>query len=229
MKWTWNEFRQTGRDYRDAEEVACYDRTHADFRDMEAEAERSLDLLEIGPEETLLDIGCGTGTFAIAAARRCRQVIGIDVSETMLAEAGRKASALGVKNVRFEHHGFLTYEHRELPLDAVATTFALHHLPDYWQAVALRRIHAMLAPEGRFYLRDVVIPDGENLFEPVQTFIDSQAKAGGDFLREDAEGHFRDEFSPFDWVIEGMLVRAGFTILACKIESQVIATYLCKK
>jgi len=67
-----------------------------------------------------------------------------------------------------------------------------------------------------------VIPDGEDLAKPVQSFIDDQANAGGDFLREDAEGHFRDEFSTFDWVIEGMLVRAGFTILDHRVESHVI-------
>ncbi len=152
MNWMWNEFRQTGRNYSDPEEVARYDKTHADFRDIEAEAQRTLDLLEIGNGQALLDIGCGTGSFAIAAARRCRSVIGIDESKSMLAEAAKKAAACGLQNVRFEQHGFLTYEHPSDPLDAVTTTFALHHLPDFWQAVALRRIYAMLAPGGRFHM-----------------------------------------------------------------------------
>jgi len=229
MNWMWNEFRQTGRDYSDPGEVQQYDQTHADFRDAHAEACKALRMLDLPSDATLLDLGCGTGTFVTIAARQCRQVIGADVSEEMLALARRKASDSGLGNTRFECHGFLTYEHQEDPLDAVTTTFALHHLPDYWQATALRRIYAMLAPGGRFLLRDVVIPDGRDLVEPVQTFIDGQAKAGGEFLREDAEGHFRDEFSTFDWVIEGMLVRAGFTILDHQIESRVISTYLCKK
>lgn len=228
MRWRWNEFRQTGRDYADAAEAGRYDRTHAGFRDAEAEAREALRLIDPPASATLLDLGCGTGCFVAAAARHCREVIGADVSEAMLAEARRRASAQGLANVRFEHRGFLTYEHRGAPLDAVATTFALHHLPDYWQAVALRRIHAMLVRGGRLYLRDVVIPEGGDLFGPVQEFIDSQARAGGDFLREDAEGHFREEFSTFDWVIEGMLVQAGFTILEHRVESHVISTYLCK-
>lgn len=229
MNWQWEEFRQTGRDYGQADEVAHYDRSHADFRDLTKEAEISLDLIDAGPQITLLDIGCGTGRFAIAAAARCRAVIGIDVSEAMLSEARWNAKTLGQTNVRFEHAGFLTYEHADFPPDAITTTFALHHLPDYWQAVALRRIYAMLAPGGRFLLRDVVIPDCPRLTEPVEAFISKQYKAGGDFLREDAEGHFREEFSTFDWVVEGMLARAGFTILERRIDSHVIATYLCKK
>ncbi len=229
MNWMWNEFPQTGRDYSDTTEVGRYDETHADFRDAEAEGREAMRLLGLPQDATLLDLGCGTGTFVTVAARYCREVIGADVSEAMLASAREKASRLGLGNIRFENHGFLTYHHHGVPLDAVTTTYALHHLPDYWQAVALRRIYAMLKSGGRFYLRDVVIPDCRELFEPVQTFINEQAKAGGDFLREDAEGHFREEFSTFDWVIEGMLTRAGFTVLEHRVESNVIATYLCKK
>ncbi|MFA9476941.1 hypothetical protein ACERK3_01415 [Phycisphaerales bacterium AB-hyl4] len=43
-------------------------------------------------------------------------------------------------------------------------------------------------------------------------FIEKHAGVGGDFLRDDAEGHFRDEHSTYDWVIEGLLRRTGFTI-----------------
>jgi len=229
MNWRWNEFRQTGRNYGDAAEVGRYDKTHADFRDTIAEATDALDLLDVRPDWRLLDIGCGTGAFAVTAAMVCREIIGIDVSEPMLSVARLKASCLGLTNVGFKHQGFLSYEHAGLPLDAVATTFALHHLPCFWQAVALRRIHGMLAPGGYFLLCDVVISDGARLFEPIESFIDEQARAGGDFLREDAEGHFRDEFSTFDWVIEGMLVRAGFTILKHHVKSHVISTYLCRK
>jgi len=225
----WNEFRQTGRDYSDENEVGQYDQTHADFRDAEAEGREALQMLGVPQNGTLLDLGCGTGTFVSLAAQHCSEVIGADVSEAMLAAARAKVSRLGLGNVRFERHGFLTYAHHGAPLDAVTTTYALHHLPDYWQAVALRRIHDMLKTGGRFYLRDVVIPDSMELFEPVQAFINEQADAGGEFLRKDAEGHFREEFSTFDWVIEGILTRAGFTILDHRVDSHVISNYLCQK
>lgn len=229
MNWKWNEFKQTGRDYTDINEVGQYDQTHADFRNAEAEARNALRMLNVPQDGTILDLGCGTGTFVSVAAQCCHAVIGADVSEAMLTLARDKVSRLGLRNVRFVHHGFLTYEHSGPLLDAITSTYALHHLPDYWQAVALRRIHAMLKPGGRFYLRDVVIPDGLDLFGPVTTFINEQAKAGGDFLREDAEGHFREEYSTFDWVMEEMLKRAGFSITDHQIESHVISTYLCKK
>lgn len=229
MNWMWNDFFQTGRDYSDATEVGRYDKTYADFRDVEAEGREALRLLDLPQDATLLDVGCGTGTPVTVATRYYREVIGADVSEAMLATAREKAYRLGLGNIRFKHRGFLTYEHDGAPLDAVVTTYALHHLPDYWQAVALRRIHAMLKSGGRLYLRDMVIQDCRELFEPVQAFIDEQVRTGGNFLREDAEGHFLEEFSTFDWVIEGMLTRAGFKILEHRVESHVISIYLCKK
>ncbi len=96
MTWHWDEFRPIGRDYIRGDEADRYDQTHANFRDMAAETELSLNLLEAGPHTSLLDIGSGTGVFAIAAAQRCRKVIGIDVSDAML-------------NDRVESHVIATY------------------------------------------------------------------------------------------------------------------------
>jgi SAM-dependent methyltransferase len=54
------------------------------------------------------------------------------------------------------HAGFLTYLHHGDPADVVYSRYALHHLPDFWKAVALDRIHAILRPGGIFRLWDVV-------------------------------------------------------------------------
>ncbi len=47
-----------------------------------------LDRLDVGPETRLIDYGCGTGSFLVAAARRGGEVYGVDVSEQMLELAG---------------------------------------------------------------------------------------------------------------------------------------------
>lgn len=59
----------------------------------------------------ILDIGCGTGRHSIELARRGYHVTGIDLSETMLAHAKKKASGEGIKV------SFLKYDARELPFD----------------------------------------------------------------------------------------------------------------
>lgn len=49
----------------------------------------------------VLDVGCGTGRYALALARHCRSVVGVDFSPRMLRIAREKAEELGLANVRF--------------------------------------------------------------------------------------------------------------------------------
>jgi len=226
--WTYDEFKSVGRDYRDRTEVAVYDSSHADFRDLEAEARRTLELLEVAAGGTLIDFGSGTGALAIVGAQAGAIVHAVDVSAEMIAYARQKAAVAGVTNITFHHAGFLSYVHPEGTADAIATTFAFHHLPDFWKGIALQRIYRMLKPGGRFYLHDVVLAE-LNALQNIAAFIEQQEIAGGAFLREDAEGHFRDEFSTYDWVIDGMLHRAGFQMVHKTVEGGVLATYLCQK
>lgn len=226
--WQYDEFKPVGRDYGSQPEVDVYDSSHADFRDIKAESNRVLDLLAVKQGDTILDFGSGTGTFAIEAARRGAHVHAIDVSMTMLARAKCKAEQEGVGGIEFHHAGFLTYEHPDDSADFVVTTFAFHHLPDFWKGVSLKRIHRMLKMDGQFYLHDVIIEEKDSL-ENIARFIDQQKEAGGDFLRDDAEGHFRDEYSTYDWVMDGLLARVGFSVICKHLEGGVIGTYLCRK
>lgn len=228
FSWQYDEFKPVGRDYGSQSEVDVYDSSHADFRDIKAESNRVLDLLAIGEGSTVIDFGSGTGVFVVEAAKRGAKVHAVDVSEAMLLRAKSRAGQEDVKGIEFHHAGFLTYEHPEGTVDAVVTTFAFHHLPDFWKGIALRRIHLMLKPGGLFFMHDVIIEEASAL-ENVARFIEKQEKAGGDFLREDAEGHFRDEFSTYDWVMDEMLARAGFRILRKYMEDGVLGSYLCTK
>ncbi len=226
--WQYDEFRQVGKDYDSAAEVEVYDETHADFRDIERESEETLDRLGLEPGQVLIEFGCGTGTLAICAARRGLRVHAVDVSETMLARAKAKAERAGVSGIEFHHAGFLTYRHAGPPADGVTTSLALHHLPDFWKGIALQRIHGLMVPGARLSLYDVIIEDKDPV-ATIQAFIDQQEVAGGDFLREDAEIHFRDEFSTYDWVMEGLLERAGFVMEEKSATDGVLVQYCCRK
>lgn len=228
LSWRYDEFKQVGTDYSSKAEVEIYDSSHADFRDMEAESKRILDSLGIEGGDELIDFGSGTGTFAIQAARRCARVYAVDVSQAMLDCAAAKASKAGTTNIEFHHAGFLTYEHNDSPVDAVVTTFAFHHLPDFWKGIALKRVTGMLKPGGRLYIHDVIL-DEANAIENIAAFIDKLATAGGKLLREDTERHFRDEYSTYDWVMDGLLIRAGFAIKSKQIDGGVLGTYICTK
>lgn len=224
--WQYDEFKQVGKDYGDRAEVELYDPSHATFRDIEAQSTEILDALGIKRSDMLIDFGSGTGTFAAVAARRSARVHAVDVSQAMIDRAAAKAAWAGVSNIEFHHAGFLTYEHAGPPVDAVVTVFSFHHLPDFWKGIALKRLHTMMKPGGRLYIHDVILEEAGAL-ENIAALIDKLGAAGGAFLREDSEGHFREEYSTFDWVMDGLLARSGFTVKSKNIEDGVIGTYMC--
>lgn len=226
--WRYNEFKQVGKDYSKQAEVQLYDSSHADFRDVTAENNAILNLLDVKKDHTIIDFGSGTGAFAIQAASRCKNVLAVDVSKAMIECATQKVKKAGISNVEFYHAGYLTYQHEGRPVDAIVSSLSFHHLPDFWKNNALLRLNSMLKSGGKFYLYDVIV-EYENAKQNIEAFIESQAAAGGDFLREDAEEHFREEFSTFDWIIEGLLQRTGFTILEKEFTDGVLGRYLCSK
>lgn len=69
--WQWDEQVQRGTDYGSIAEVEIYDERMSALRDVQAEADSILDLLQLSSDDTVVEIGTGTGAFARAAARRC--------------------------------------------------------------------------------------------------------------------------------------------------------------
>jgi SAM-dependent methyltransferase len=69
---------------------------------LEPYARRLLGAAEIAPDERVLDVGCGTGTTTLAAAVGARDVLGIDIAESMIARARDQARERGLQNARFE-------------------------------------------------------------------------------------------------------------------------------
>ena len=49
----------------------------------------------------VLDVGCGTGRYALPLAKHCKSVIGVDISPRMLDIAWERAKELGISNVEF--------------------------------------------------------------------------------------------------------------------------------
>lgn len=222
--WFWNESAQVGTDLGDPANA----REYARRRPAEDE-ERLVERLGVGPESVVVDLGCGHGSFAVAAARRGAHVHAVDVSETMLQLVTDSAAASGVSDVCLHHAGFLGFSPPAGSIDLVVSRFALHHLPDFWKQVALMRIAQMLKPTGLFYLRDVVFSfDPSAYAQHVPAWIDATTEFSG-FPRSQAECHVREEFSTFAWVIQGMLMRAGFRIESENhVESLCLAEYVCR-
>jgi ubiquinone/menaquinone biosynthesis C-methylase UbiE len=225
--WQYDEMKQIGKDYDNPAEVEAYDARHGKFRNVEKENEAILEALCVKPEDVLIEIGTGTGAFALKAARQCSKVYAVDISSAMLAFAKRKAEQAGITNIVFCRGGFLTYSHAAPPADAVVTCTALHHLPDFWKGMALLRLNRMLKPGGQLYLSDVIF-EQQNAAGNIERLIAQVEKAGGRDIREDVEFHVRNEFSTYDWIMDGLLERAGFEITNKVIQDGVIGRYLCR-
>jgi SAM-dependent methyltransferase len=210
-----------GPEHLDPEYVAAYDaKSRLDLDDALALLRR----YGLCAETTLVDLGCGTGLLAVAAAAEARRVVGVDVSPAML-EVARGRSA----EVEWEEAGFLTYEHEGDQPQLVHSRHALHHLPDFWKAVALARVHDLLAPDGVLVVRDLVYG-----FQPheadvrVEEWLAAAAPTPAEgWTRQELETHVRTEDSTFAWLFEPLLEHAGFEILERDVASGIYATYVC--
>jgi ubiquinone/menaquinone biosynthesis C-methylase UbiE len=216
-----------GPEHLDADYVAGYDRKAATDPSEDVQAMRDAG---IGEHSVVVDLGAGTGTFAAAIAPWCRKVIAVDVSPPMLAATRDRCRELGLKNVRCVEAGFLSYEHEGETAGGVYSRNALHHLPDFWKAVALTRIAGFLVRGGVLRLRDLVYS-----FQPHETDVVLERWYAGasptselGWTRAELVEHVRTEFSPFSWLLEPMLERCGFEIRAAEYAaSQTYAAYTC--
>jgi ubiquinone/menaquinone biosynthesis C-methylase UbiE len=113
--------------------------------------EKVVRLARLQPGESVLDVGCGTGSLAIAA-KRCigptGTVYGIDASPEMLARAGKKARKAGIEVV-FKHAVAEALPFPDAHFDAVLTTVMLHHLPHKARQQCACEIRRVLKPGGR--------------------------------------------------------------------------------
>jgi len=100
------------------------------------------------PDMEVLEIGCGTGSTAIAHAPFVRHIRATDISSRMIEIARAKAAEQGVGNVTFEQSGLGALTARDQSHDAVLALSLLHLIDDRDAAIA--RIHRLLRPGGVF-------------------------------------------------------------------------------
>lgn len=227
--WYLDELAHAGPEHRDPAYIATYDRKAGTDPATDLATLRDLGLDE---SSVLVDLGAGTGTFALAAAPHCRQVVAVDVSPAMIAALRANVAARRLTNVTIANAGFLGYEHTGPPADFVYSRNALHHLADFWKGIALARIAAILRPGGILFLRDLVydIDPTEAEATMERWLAGATARSADGWTRAELAEHLRDEYSTYTWLLEPTLERAGFAIHERTIEgSGTYAAYTCVK
>jgi SAM-dependent methyltransferase len=150
----------------------------------------------------------------------------------MLTRLREKAERLGIGNVECVQGGFLTHEYRGERADFVYSRNALHHLSDFWKALALERIASILRPGGVLRLRDLVFSfDVSEAGHFIEAWLESAAERPDlGWTRPELEKDIREEHITFDWLLEPMLERAGFDIQDTNHDaSRVFSSYTCIK
>jgi SAM-dependent methyltransferase len=249
--WMLDELPHAGPEHFDAEFIAGFDRKQGypdPGTDIAAFEAHGLD-----GTSAVVDFGAGTGQFAIPAARRFGRVTAVDVSPAMLTALRARAAATdpqaaaatgavttretaaatgaadgGWPGLECVRGGFLSYSPAG-PVDGVYTRNALHQLPDFWKAIALRRIADMLRPGGVLRLRDLVYDfqpgEAETVFAGWFAAAATDPAAG--YTAADYAEHIRTEHSTFRWLLEPMLAAAGLEVTDVSYERRLYGAYTC--
>ncbi|MFL5581876.1 MAG: class I SAM-dependent methyltransferase [Gemmatimonadaceae bacterium] len=155
--------------------------------------ERLAELAGLAPGESVLDVGCGTGSLAVAARRRVGAtgtVRGVDASPEMVEQARAKAAKAGL-DVTFEVARAEALPFADASFDVVLSTLMMHHLPRSVRESFAAEIRRVLKPGGRVLAVD---------FEP------PARKRGGLISRLHRHGHV-----PLREIVD-LLGRAGLRV-----------------
>ena len=122
---------------------------------------RMLEGAELRPGQRLLDVGAGTGSFAVLVARAHPdvRVTGVDGDPKALAIARRKAQAAGAE-IRFDEGLGSALPYPDASFERVVSSLVFHHLTQDDKRATLREIHRVLVPGGSFLLVDFGLPAG---------------------------------------------------------------------
>jgi SAM-dependent methyltransferase len=116
-----------------------------------------LDAAGVGAASAVLDVACGPGMVACAAAQRAKRVVGIDLTPAMLEQARALQAKLGLSNLEWRLGEAARLPLEDASFDAVLTRYSAHHLadPDLMFAEMLR----VARPGARVAIADMVLPE----------------------------------------------------------------------
>lgn len=119
-----------------------------------------IELAKIQPGDTVLDVGCGSGSLTLAAGYRAGpkgKVYGIDASPEMIEVAQKKASDSGLP-VKFKVGLIEKLDFPNATFDVVISRLAIHHLPDDLKSKGFTEILRVLKPGGYVRIADFFPP-----------------------------------------------------------------------
>ena len=120
---------------------------------------RFVDAVAPNSDSRLLDVACGPGFLALAFAARCRETVGIDLTQAPLDIARRNRDKLDLKNTNFVVADADYLPFPDETFDVVVSRLALHHVED--SRNVLREMARVCRPMGRIAVEDLVCSEHE--------------------------------------------------------------------
>jgi demethylmenaquinone methyltransferase/2-methoxy-6-polyprenyl-1,4-benzoquinol methylase len=159
------------------------------------------------PGQLVLDLGCGTGDLSLVLARSGADVIGVDLSAGMLAEARRKTAG----RVRLVRSSAFDLPFAEAIFAGAVSGFVLRNLNDLPRAFA--ELARVVQPEGTIALLDITEPRSPLLRRAFDAYFGTVAPALGSLVgKRDAYRYLVRSLAqlPPPTEVRGLLEGAGF-------------------
>lgn len=109
------------------------------------------------PEDYVLELGCGTGSTALAHAPYVKHITATDISPRMIEIARAKQSATDIRNVDFACEAINSLQAPDASFDTIMMHSVLHLLVDWREQ--LEETHRMLKPGGVLVTNTVFLQD----------------------------------------------------------------------
>ena len=139
------------------------------------------------PDDSLLDVACGSGEFTLFAASRIRRAVGIDISERMIDLAQKNTSENRLTNVTFLCHDVSDIPCNDNSFSIVVCKSAFHHIHNYDEILA--EMIRCCTNSGRISIQDIIAyenGDVNDFFEQIERHIDisHHVSLSKDFIRD---------------------------------------------
>ncbi|MDY0394829.1 methyltransferase domain-containing protein [Virgibacillus halophilus] len=162
------------------------------------------DYVQMKTNDTCLDIGIGTGNLGAKFLQKGVHVIGVDQAENMLEACKQKHPEIEVRKGHF-----LALPVLDQQVNAVVSSYALHHLPDAEKLLAFVEMDRVLKTGGQICIADLMFENGRHRKKVLEAFQEAGNELAVDAIEDE---YYADRSILEDWLTKHRYHVAAITI-----------------